>query len=73
MGGGQKMRIDRGDQMDLTPKQKAFADEYIKNGGNASDAARKAGYSEKTAYSMGQQNLKKLILQDLFQEYTERV
>lgn len=30
--------------MDLTPKQKAFADEYIKNGGNASDAARKAGY-----------------------------
>ena len=30
--------------MNLTPKQKAFADEYIKNGGNASDAARKAGY-----------------------------
>lgn len=30
--------------MGLTPKQKAFADEYIKNGGNASDAARKAGY-----------------------------
>lgn len=48
--------------MDLTPKQKAFADEYIKNGGNASDAARKAGYSEKTAYSMGQQNLKKLVV-----------
>lgn len=39
------MRIDRGDWMDLTPKQKAFADEYIKNGGNASNAARKAGYS----------------------------
>lgn len=30
--------------MNLTPKQKAFADEYIKNGGNASDAARRAGY-----------------------------
>lgn len=30
--------------MGLTLKQKAFADEYIKNGGNASDAARKAGY-----------------------------
>nr|DAQ55238.1 MAG TPA: terminase large subunit [Caudoviricetes sp.] len=30
--------------MNLTPKQKAFADWYIKNGGNASDAARKAGY-----------------------------
>lgn len=32
--------------MKLTPKQKAFADEYLKNGGNLSDAARKAGYSE---------------------------
>lgn len=31
--------------MKLTPKQKAFADEYIKNGGNASAAARVAGYS----------------------------
>lgn len=30
--------------MNLTPKQEAFALEYIKNGGNASDAARKAGY-----------------------------
>lgn len=30
--------------MDLTPKQKAFVHEYIKNGGNASDAARRAGY-----------------------------
>lgn len=45
---------------ELTPKQKAFADNYIANGGNATDAARKAGYSEKTAYSIGQQNLKKL-------------
>lgn len=54
--------------MDLTPKQKAFADEYIKNGGNASDAARKAGYSEKTAYSMGQQNLKKLEISSYIAE-----
>lgn len=30
--------------MDLTPKRKAFVEEYIKNGGNASDAARRAGY-----------------------------
>lgn len=46
--------------MDLTPKQKAFADEYIKNGGNASDAARKAGYAEKNAEVIGAQNLRKL-------------
>ena len=43
--------------MDLTPKQKAFADEYIKNGGNASDAARKAGYAEKSVRVTGAQNL----------------
>lgn len=46
--------------MGLTPKQKAFADEYIKNGGNASDAARKAGYAEKNAEVIGAQNLRKL-------------
>lgn len=45
--------------MDLTPKQKAFADEYIKNGGNASDAARKAGYPPKNADVIGAQNLVK--------------
>lgn len=43
--------------MELTPKQKAFADEYIKNGGNASDAAKKAGY--KQAGIQGHENLKK--------------
>lgn len=44
---------------DLTLKQKAFADEYIINGGNATQAAIKAGYSQKTAYKMGAENLKK--------------
>lgn len=43
---------------DLTPKQKAFADEWIKNGGNATVAAKEAGYSERTAYSSGQRLLK---------------
>jgi PBSX family phage terminase large subunit len=43
--------------MDLTPKQKAFADEYIKNGGNATDAARSAGY--KKAPEQGYENLRK--------------
>lgn len=45
--------------MDLTPKQKAFADEYIKNGGNASDAARKAGYAPKSADAIGRENIRK--------------
>lgn len=42
----------------LTPKQQRFADEYIKSG-NAADAARKAGYSKRSARSVGQENLTK--------------
>ncbi|TLQ22348.1 terminase small subunit [Lactiplantibacillus plantarum] len=42
----------------LTPKQQKFADEYIKSG-NAADAARKAGYSKRSARSVGQENLTK--------------
>lgn len=42
----------------LTPKQKAFADEYLKCG-NAAEAARNAGYSERTAAVIGNENLKK--------------
>lgn len=44
--------------MALTPKQLAFADYYIECG-NQTEAAKKAGYSEKTAYSIGNENLKK--------------
>ena len=45
--------------MKLTPKQKAFADEYIRNSGNATQAAIVAGYSKKTAAYIGAENLKK--------------
>ena len=44
--------------MNLTPKQKAFADYYIECG-NSTEAARKAGYSEKTSRSIGAENLTK--------------
>lgn len=44
--------------MNLTPKQRAFADYYIETG-NASEAARKAGYSLKTAGTIGNENLQK--------------
>lgn len=42
----------------LTPKQKAFADYYIETG-NATEAAKKAGYSKKTAAVIGTENLTK--------------
>lgn len=44
--------------MALTDKQTQFVVEYLKDF-NATQAAIRAGYSEKTAYSIGQENLKK--------------
>lgn len=44
--------------MALTKKQKDFADYYLELG-NQTEAAKKAGYSKKTAYSIGNENLKK--------------
>lgn len=44
--------------MKLTEKQKRFADEYIQSG-NATQAAIKAGYSKKSSYSVGSENLRK--------------
>ena len=43
----------------LTVKQQSFINAYLVNGGNASAAARAAGYSKKTAKSVGAENLTK--------------
>lgn len=42
----------------MTEKQKRFCDEYLTDL-NATQAAVRAGYSKKTAYSIGEENLKK--------------
>ena len=42
----------------MTPKQKRFCDEYLIDT-NATQAAIRAGYSEKTAYAIGNENLNK--------------
>lgn len=42
----------------MREKQKKFCDEYLKDR-NATQAAIRAGYSKKTAYSIGNENLKK--------------
>lgn len=55
----------------LTPKQKAFCDYYIETG-NASEAARKAGYSEKTAHRIGQENLQKPAIKQYIAERMEK-
>lgn len=54
----------------LTPKQKAFADNYIISG-NATEAARKAGYSEKTARFMGAENLTKPNILEYIKKRTD--
>ena len=46
----------------MTPRQKKFCEYYIQSG-NAAEAARKAGYSEKTARNIGQENLTKPDIQ----------
>ena len=46
------------DAQQLTTKQALFIAHYLECW-NATEAAKKAGYSEKTAYSIGQENLKK--------------
>lgn len=42
----------------LTLKQKRFCEYYVQTG-NATESAKRAGYSEKTAYRTGADNLKK--------------
>lgn len=44
--------------MSLTPKQARFVEEYLIDL-NATQAAIRAGYSAKTAYSIGEENLRK--------------
>ena len=49
--------------MGLTAKQKAFIQEYLVDL-NATQAAKRAGYSEKTAHVIGQENLRKPAIKD---------
>lgn len=43
----------------LSKKQEDFCLEYSRNGGNATQAAKAAGYSPKTAHEQGKENLRK--------------
>ncbi|EPU68664.1 terminase [Streptococcus agalactiae GB00084] len=56
----------------LTLKQKRFADEYIISA-NATAAAIKAGYSKKTARSIGQENLTKPDIKAYIDERLEKL
>lgn len=60
-------RKDGGKLAKLTLKQQKFADEYIISG-NATQAAIKAGYKEKTAYQTGAENLRKPQIKSYIEE-----
>ena len=53
--------------MALTEKQKRFCDEYLIDL-NATQAAIRAGYSKKTAFTIGNENLKKPYIKDYIDE-----
>ena len=56
----------------MTAKQKRFCDEYLVDY-NATQAAVRAGYSAKTAYSIGTENLKKPELKNYIDQRNEEL
>lgn len=53
--------------MKITPKQEKFVDYYIQTA-NATEAAKLAGYSAKTTYSIGNENLNKPVIKKAIDE-----
>lgn len=56
----------------MNAKQRKFADEYLIDC-NATQAAIRAGYNEKTAYSQGQRILKNVEVKTYIEEQLERL
>lgn len=56
--------------MELTPKQKAFADEYLISG-NQTEAARKAGY--KQPHVQGNQTLENIRVKEYIKERQKQI
>ena len=53
--------------MSLNPKRRAFIEHYLQTW-NATEAARRAGYSERSAYSQGHRLLKNAEVQEAIQK-----
>ena len=56
----------------LTPKQRAFADYYIEIG-NATEAARRAGYKGKNLNRIASENLSKLDIKQYIDERLAKI
>lgn len=59
--------------MKLTPKQKAFVREYKANGGNGTQAAINAGYSEESARAISSENLTKPYIQEALKQEEKKL
>ncbi len=59
------------DSVKLTDKQQRFVDEYLIDL-NATQAAIRAGYSEKTAQQMGSENLSKPVIQEAIEKAQQK-
>ena len=57
----------------LTKKQKAFVKAYKENGGNGTQAAIKAGYSEESARAISCENLTKPYIQEVIAEHEKQM
>ena len=57
----------------LTKKQKAFVKAYKENGGNGTQAAIKAGYSENTAREIATENLSKPYIAKALAEHEKKM
>jgi phage terminase small subunit len=51
----------------MTEQQRAFADYFLETG-NQTESAKRAGYSEKTAYSQGNRLLKKVEIKEYIRQ-----
>jgi len=56
----------------LNERQSSFVSEYLKTG-NASESAIRAGYSKKTAYSIGQRLLKKVEIRKTIENHRDQI
>lgn len=56
----------------LTTKQDAFVKAYLLNGGNATQAAITAGYSENSAGSIGEENLRKPAIKKALEKHQKK-
>ena len=57
----------------LTVKQDKFVKAYLLNGGNATQAAISAGYSEKTAQEIGSENLNKPAIKKHLEKHQDEL